>query len=200
MIFQYLPEKLVPLASVQLFKKARRMQRCIRVLLGSVVLVLSLGLGLAFIGNKPVSPTEAVWNSSEASAASFAAGTVPAPQLTRECQFRPGVLGLGARVRIFWRLPPGYTLDDVEVHASTSGLGSVLAPLTGFSVEGNTEGSPSQYQTDVPTNLLGGLLGLGSELEIAILVKDGNWTSETASIASNAGLIAGIGGNCRNLT
>lgn len=190
----------MPLTTVKMCKKPLSTRQRARLVIGIAVLAVSLVLGMAVISNKSINSTDAVWNASQPSAASFTAGTVPGPQLTRSCQFRPGLLGLGARVRIFWRLPPGYTLDDVEVHASTSGLGSVLAPLTGFSVEGNTEGSPSQYQTDVPTNLLGGLLGLGSELEIAILVKDGNWTSETASIASNAGLIAGIGGNCRNLT
>jgi hypothetical protein len=58
------------------------------------------------------------------------------------------------------------------------------------------------YRTDVPTNLLGGLLGLGTELEIAFSIHDteSGWESEPAAVASNAGLIAGLGGSCRNLT
>lgn len=106
-------------------------------------------------------------------------------------------------MEIYWSAPEGYTVDDAVVEASTSGLGSVLAPLTGFSVVGNTEGDPSDYITEVPANLLGGLLGLGSELEIAIFITDPDhgWTSiESASVASNAGLIGGVGGNCRNLS
>lgn len=146
----------------------------------------------------------ALWNSQADSTASFQAAVVPAPALTQPCEFRPGLLGVGARVRIFWALPAGYTLADVQVHASTSGLGSVLAPLTGFSLQNNTlRQADGTYRTDVPTNLLGGLLGLGSELELAIILAPtsaGGWTSKPASVASNAGLIGGIGGNCRNLT
>lgn len=165
-----------------------------------LVSVVITALSLVLSTNAP-NFTAAHWHSSRAAAGAFQAGSVPAPTLTGQCQFRPGILGLGARVRIFWSLPDGYTLDDVEVHASTSGLGSVLAPLTGFSLSGNTVTTAQGYRTDVPTNLLGGLLGLGSELEIAIVVTDGSWTSQdAAAVASNAGLLAGIGGNCRNLT
>lgn len=145
--------------------------------------------------------TEAGWVDPTEISATVGAGTIPAPTLTGPCSFRPGLLGLGARVRIDWALPAGYTLDDVVVEASTSGLGSVLAPLTGFNLKGNTESrGGGTYRTEVPANLLGGLLGLGSELELAILVEDSGWRSEPASVASNAGLLAGIGGTCRNLT
>lgn len=145
--------------------------------------------------------TEAGWVDPTEVAATVGAGTIPAPTLTGPCTFRPGLLGLGARVRIDWALPAGYTLDDVVVEASTSGLGSVLAPITGFNLAGNTEPrGGNTYRTEVPANLLGGLLGLGSELELAILVEDSGWHSEPAAVASNAGLIAGLGGSCRNLT
>ncbi|GAA2092169.1 MULTISPECIES: hypothetical protein [Brevibacterium] len=146
--------------------------------------------------------TEAGWTRTAAVQAEASALTVPAPALTRACEFRPGLLGLGARVLIHWRLPAGYALSDAEVVASTSGLGSVLAPLTGFSLSGSTaQNSDGTLTTTVPTNLLGGLLGLGSELEIAVRVKGpGGWTSQRASVATNAGLLAGIGGSCRNLS
>ncbi|WP_413336476.1 hypothetical protein ACH82I_07215 [Brevibacterium sp. GP-SGM9] len=122
--------------------------------------------------------------------------------MTKTCVFQPGVLGVGARVRIFWKPPAGYQLGDIVVTASTSGLGSVLAPITGFSLASNTTSNgDGSYTTAVPTNLLGGLLGLGSELEIAFQVKHASgWLSVPASVASNAGLLAGLGGNCRNLT
>ena len=153
-------------------------------------------------GPVAVNGTLAGWNDTKESHGELIAATVPAPGLTQDCQFRPGLLGLGARVRIFWKLPDGYQLDDIVVKASTSGLGSVLAPLTGFNLSGNsTANGDGTYTTDVPTNLLGGLLGLGSELEIAFVVEhESGWQSETAAVASNAGLLAGIGGNCRNLT
>lgn len=144
--------------------------------------------------------TDASWSVSQTAAGSVQAGTVPAPRLTAECRYRPGLLGLGSRVEIYWAAPEDYTVADAELQASTSGLGSVLAPLTGFSLSGETSGSPDSYTTEVPTNLLGGLLGLGSELEIALVISDRGWTSESASIATNAGLIGGIGGSCRNLT
>lgn len=144
--------------------------------------------------------TEAGWVDVTEVSATVGASTIPGPTLTRQCEFKPGLLGLGARVRIYWALPAGYTLDEVAVEASTKGLGSVLAPLTGFSLRGNTVSlGAGRYQTDVPTNLLGGLLGLGSELELAFLVEDSGWRSESASVASNAGLLGGIGGSCRNL-
>lgn len=146
------------------------------------------------------SHTEATWNSTAHATGEITAGTVPAAHLRAECRYRPGLLGVGARVEVYWAAPSGYTVADAEIHASTSGLGSVLAPLTGFSLSGNTSGSPDNYTTEVPTNLLGGLLGLGSELEIAILITDGSWTSDSVSIATNAGLIGGIGGSCRNLS
>lgn len=187
--------------TISTFTKRRgTSNRRIRIAAGTVVLLLSIALGVAFSNHRSVSATDAVWNARQSAHAEFDAGSVPAPELTRECRFRPGLLGLRARVEIYWSLPAGYTLDDVEVHASTSGLGSVLAPLTGFSLSGQTSGSPNEYTTSVPTNLLGGLLGLGSELEIGFFVNDETWSSTPASVATNAGLLAGLGGNCRNLT
>lgn len=180
--------------------KTRPARRKLRALLAavSVTAILIVGISLPPI----VEPTGASWTAEESASGSFSAATIPAPVLTDACQFRPGLLGIGARVRIFWELPEGYQLDDIVVEASTSGIGSVLAPLTGFSLQSNTtSNSDGTYRTDVPTNLLGGLLGLGSELEIAFSVEhESGWRSETASVASNAGLIGGIGGNCRNLT
>lgn len=78
----------------------------------------------------------------------------------------------------------------------------MLAPLTGFSVQSNTTSlGGGAYRTDVPTNLLGGLLGLGSEVEITFSVEhESGWRSEPAAVATNAGLLAGLGGSCRNLT
>ncbi|WP_024819368.1 signal peptidase I [Arthrobacter sp. 31Y] len=146
--------------------------------------------------------TEASWQRSNPAPAYLGALTVPAPVLNGPCSYNPGVLGLGAYVRIRWLPPSTYSLTDAEVQASTSGLGSALAPLTGFSFSGsNTTGNAlTGYVTDVPTNLLGGLLGLGTELQLAIVVKRYTWTSQAASVASNAGLVAGLGGTCRNLT
>lgn len=165
---------------------------------------LRVVLAAALVVGAGATTSLAAWSDQDETAASFAAAEVPAPTLTQQCQFRPGLLGLGARVRIYWALPEGYTLDDVTVEASTSGLGSVLAPLTGFNLQGSTvQQGDGTYRTDVPANLLGGLLGLGSELELAIILAPddaGGWESQPASVASNAGLIGGIGGNCRNLT
>ncbi len=147
-----------------------------------------------------VDTTEAAWQVQQPAAGSVTAATIPSPVLTSQCRYRSGLLGLGARVEIYWAAPEGYTVEDAEVFASTEGLGSVLAPLTGFNVEDETTGSPTNYTTQIKSNLLGGLLGLGSELEVAIVMSRHGWTSEPASIASNAGLIVGIGGNCRNLS
>ena len=160
---------------------------------------LLLGVGLAL--PSAVAPSDATWTDSEAASASLSAATIPAPTHAAACRYVPGVLGLGARVEIYWKLPTGYQLSNVVTEASTSGLGSVLAPLTGFSLVTNTtllaDGS---YRTNVPANLLGGLLGLGTELEIALSIADpSGWRSQALRVATNAGLIAGIGGTCRNL-
>jgi len=164
---------------------------------------LRLALATGLVLGIGATATLAAWTDQEQATATFTADVIPAPTLTQQCRY-VSILGLGARVRIFWELPEGYTLADAEVQASTSGLGSVLAPLTGFSLTGNTvQQGDGTYRTDVPANLLGGLLGLGTELEVAIILAPdnvGGWVSEPASVASNAGLIGGIGGSCRNLT
>lgn len=146
-------------------------------------------------------PVDAEWTAQSPARARMAAAQIPPISLARTCSFKPGILGVGARVEVYWRLPAGYQVSDVQVEASTKGLGSVLAPITGFSTANNTErGSDGVYTTTVRSNLLGGLLGLGSELELAFFVKDASgWTSQTRSVATNAGLLAGIGGTCRNL-
>lgn len=168
----------------------------VRVLVAVLALIM-LGLGISGVRS-----TLAGWTDSKETAGSFSAATVPAPVLTKSCVFKPGVLGIGARVRIHWRPPAGYQLDDIVVEASTSGLGSVLAPLAGFNLKSNTTANgDGTYTTNVPTNLLGGLLGLGTELEIAFVAEhESGWQSEPASVASNAGLIVGLGGKCRNLS
>lgn len=165
-------------------------------------LLAGLALVILVLGLSGVRSTMAAWTDSEGAKGSFAAATVPAPTLTKTCKYKPGVLGLGAKVEIYWKLPAGYQLSDVVVEASTRGLGSVLAPITGFSLTGNTTSTGGgTYTTVVPANLLGGLLGLGSELEIAFFAKHASgWRSQPAAVASNAGLLAGLGGTCRNLT
>jgi hypothetical protein len=163
---------------------------------------LAVTCGLLGTGSSFVQPSDASWQRTQVTNGAFAAATVPAARLTNPCRYFSGVLGLGARVEIFWAAPAGYDLSNAQVWASTSGLGSVLAPLTGYNVNGNTRSvSPAgHYVTTVPANLLGGLLGLGSELELSIVIGDHGWTSRPASTATNAGLLAGLGGNCRNLT
>lgn len=126
---------------------------------------------------------------------------IDAPVLTAECKFNEGVLGLGSDVEFYWEKPEGYSLDNIVVETSTSGLGSERAVLDGFNLSANTTlGSNGTYTTEIPTNMLGGSLGLGSEIEIAIYVQDNNGNkSDSVSIATNAGLIAGLGGTCRNM-
>lgn len=148
----------------------------------------------------PPAVTDAAWQDAERSSGSFAATTIPAPTLNGQCSYDPNLLGLGAYVRILWKTPEGYSVADAELQASTSGLGSALAPLTGFSLTAETTGTAAGgYVTDVPVNLLGGLLGLGTELQLSIVMKRFGWRSKAASVATNAGLVAGLGGSCRNL-
>ncbi|MFI2566496.1 hypothetical protein [Paenarthrobacter sp. NPDC018779] len=163
---------------------------------------LAVALGMVLSTANPPAVTEAVWERNAYATGSFGTVTIPAPTLNGQCTYNPGPLGLNSYVRIFWLPPAGYTLAQAEMQASTSGLGSALAPLTGYNLATNTTGDATTgYVTDVRTNLLGGLLGLGTELQLAIVIKDPTtgWTSKSASVASNAGLIGGLGGNCRNL-
>ncbi|WP_159827538.1 hypothetical protein [Arthrobacter sp. 9AX] len=162
--------------------------------------VLAASLAVVLSASAPPVVTDAAWQDPDLATGSFAALTVPAPTLNGQCRYDANILGLGAYVRILWKPPAGYDITSAELLASTSGLGSLLAPLTGFSLTAKTTGSPATgYVTDVPVNLLGGLLGLGSELELAIVTKHDGWTSRSAAVATNAGLIVGLGANCRNL-
>lgn len=165
-------------------------------------LLLAVVALLALVaGPVAVNGTLAGWNDEKISQGAFTAGKVPAPVLTAKCQYRYPLLGYG-RVEIFWRLPAGYQLSDVVVETSTNGLGSVLAPLTGFNLASNTiPNGDGTYTTEVRTNLLGGLLGLGTKVEIGLYVEQvSGWRSTSALVESSAGLLAGVGGSCRNLT
>lgn len=156
----------------------------------------ALAVGLLAVGG--VTATSASWQDQEFAMQQFRAATLPPPVLTQECEYSPGLLGIGSTVDIYWDLPAGYSLDEAQLQASTAGLGSVLAPITGFNLNAATERDGSGYVTSVRTNLLGGLLGLGTELKVAITVNRYGWTSDAASIATNAGIL-GLG-TCQNLT
>lgn len=164
-------------------------------------LIAGLALVMLALGLSGVRPTVAEWTDSEQARGSFTAATIPAPTLTANCQYKAPLLRK-PWVEIYWQLPEGFHLDDVVVEASTSGLGSLLAPLAGFKLEANTISTGNgTYTTEVPTYLLTTLLGGLAELEISFFIEhDSGWRSNPASVASNAGLILGIGANCRNLT
>ncbi|WP_104117164.1 hypothetical protein [Arthrobacter sp. B1805] len=145
--------------------------------------------------------TDAAWHQNQVTAGSFTAIAISPARLTAQCRYFPAVLGIGSRVEMYWALPSGYQLSESQLWASTSGLGSALAPLTGYNLAQNTRpaATPGQYVTTVPTNLLGGLLGLGTELELSIVMSRHGWTSTPVSTVTNPGLVAGLGGNCRNV-
>lgn len=152
-------------------------------------------------GMPVVEVSDASWQRVQVTGGTFTTVSIPAVRLTAACRY-VSVLGLGGRVEIYWVPPTGYDLSKAQVWASTSGLGSVLAPLTGYNLSQNTrfDSAAGHYVTTVPTNLLGGLLGLGTELEVSIVINEHGWTSKPASTATNAGFIAGLGGTCRNIT
>lgn len=179
--------------------RRRRLHRMIAAVSAAVLLLTLVLSG----GGGALRTTLAHWTDEKTVGATFQAKTIPPPVLTAECQFRPGLLGAGARVRIFWELPDGYELDDVDAGYSASGLGSILDPVTGFSERSNTTATgDGTYTTDVPSNLLGGLLGLGYEVTIVFAIEDeeSGWVSKPAAVAANAGVIGGISGSCTNLT
>ncbi|GAA1927610.1 hypothetical protein GCM10009689_02920 [Brevibacterium antiquum] len=161
-------------------------------------LIAGIALAILVLGLSGVRSTMAAWTDTEQSAGSFRAATVPAPTLTANCKYVPVLLS--GRVEIYWHLPTGYQLTDVDIEASTSGLGSVLAPLTGYNLSLNTTSTGGgNYTTKVPAGVLTGLLGSLGELQVSLFVKHtSGWRSGPASIASDAGLL--FGGKCRNLT
>lgn len=161
-------------------------------------LIAGLVLIMLVLGLSGVRSTMAAWTDSKDVSGSFAAATVPAPTLTKDCKYVPRLLS--GRVEIYWQLPARYQISDVVVEASTSGLGSVLAPITGYNLSLNTTpNGGGTYTTVVPAGVLTGLLGSLGELEVALFVKhESGWRSKPAAIASDAGLL--FGGNCRNLT
>lgn len=145
-------------------------------------------------------PTSAAWSDNEWTAgAGIGTYTVPPATLTKACAYNAGVAGLGAKVIIYWKLPSGFTLSQSTMYASQSGLGSALAPLTGFSMTASTTGNGAELTTEVPVNLLGGLLGLGTDLELAIVINSGTWPSVPVKVRANPGLVGGLGGSCTNI-
>ena len=142
--------------------------------------------------------TDAAWQDTDITSGSFAAITIPAPTLNGDCSYNGLV---NPYVRIYWRAPGGYSAADAELQLATTGLGSVLAPVTGYSVAANTTGTAAEgYVTDVRVSLVDSLIGLGSEFRLAIVMKRYGWTSKEASVRATAGIVAGIGSSCTNIT
>lgn len=160
---------------------------------------LAAGLLLGFGATSSL----AAWTGQEHASAAFEAATLPRPTLTQECEYvYRGIAGTRSYVNIYWSIPEEYGLEDVDLQARTRGIGSVLAPITGFDLESNTTSlGGGAYRTQFGVNFLGGL-GLGDELDVAIVLAPegpGTWTSEPALVASNTGLL-GLTAYCRNLT
>lgn len=148
----------------------------------------------------------ASWTDQEGAAAAFTAASVPTPVMTRDCSFVYGILGLTVtHVEVHWRLPDGAAFEDVVISRSTDGIGSLLAPITGFSLEeSTTQNADGTYSTRIPVSLLGGLLGLNAGLLVGITVVpdvgDDAWRSETALAEANLGVVAGIAAYCRTVS
>ena len=148
--------------------------------------------------SNPSEVTDAAWQDTEVSAGSFAAVTIPAPVLKGDCSYN-GLIN--PYVRIYWKAPEGYSVADAELQIATTGLGSVLAPVTGYSVTANTTGTAAEgYITDVQVSLVDSLIGLGSEFRLAIVMTRYGWTSKDASVRADAGLAVGIGASCTNVS
>src|SRR5690625_1400471 len=144
--FQYLPEMPVPLTTVKMCKKPLSTRQRARFVIGIAVLAVSLVLGMAVISNKSINSTDAVWNASQSSAASFAAGTVPAPEI-QSCR----VVGLlTPRAEITWSVPAelreGFDLSQVEIYVQRGLVGNLISLSDrDYDLEDNTTGGPTQY-------------------------------------------------------
>jgi hypothetical protein len=163
--------------------------------------VQAAALAVVLSASAPPAVTDAAWQDPEISSGSFAAATIPPPTLNGQCSYNPGLLTGGPYVRILWKAPEGYSVDNAELQIATTGLGSVLAPVTGYSVATNTTGTPAGgYITDVRVSLVDGLIGLGSDFRLAIVMKRYGWTSKAASVRANAGVALGVAASCINET
>ena len=159
--------------------------------------VLAASLVVLLSASTPPAVTDAAWQDTDVSTASFAAITIPAPTLTGDCSYN-GVLN--PYVRIYWKAPAGYSKEDAELQIASTGLGSVLAPVTGYSVATNTTGTPAAgYITDVRISVVDGLVGLLSDFRLAIVMKRYGWTSQPASVRANAGVALGLAASCSNM-
>ena len=160
--------------------------------------IAPVALVIGLVLPSSVQHTDAEWTRDFTAEATISTEGIPAPALTKRCEFKPGLLGVGARVLIHWSAPEGYALGDVVIEGATTGLGAILSPITGFNLYSSTQENPDgTYTTTIPANLLGGLLGFGTELNIALSVEhDSGWHSERVSVIANAGLVAGVGGRC----
>lgn len=172
---------------MRLFNKAR-----VAVLAGLSIVVL-------LTPSNPAVVTEASWQDAELSSGNFTAVTIPAPTLNGECTYHSRITH--PYVRIHWKAPEGYAAKDGELQVAAAGLGAVLAPVTGYSVEANTTGSAAGgYITDVRVSVVDNLLGLGTaKYRLAMVVKRHGWTSKAASVEAMTGDLLGIDSDCNNL-
>ncbi|MCU1567193.1 MAG: hypothetical protein JWQ56_2130 [Pseudarthrobacter sp.] len=162
------------------------------VLAGLVAVLLS--------ASAPPVVTDAAWQDPDVARGSFAAATIPAPTLNGQCSYNSSLFGPDY-IRILWKAPAGYSKEDAELQLSTTGLGAVLAPVTGYSVTASTTGTAAGgYITDVEVSVVDNLIGLLSRFRLAIVMKRYGWTSQAASVRANAGIALGRVANCTNET
>lgn len=169
-------------------------RRMLALLAGGVVpLVLLAGMWLP----TSLGDTEAGWVTTTSVQGTAQTAVIP-PIDFHECHYRPGIIGLGARVEITWSPPEGYGVSSVDAAQYTNGLGSVLQPITGFTNGGGAEEeADGSYTTTIRTGLLGGSLGLGSTMHFVLTVEDSSgWTSEPVVVIATSGILIGIGSNC----
>ncbi|GAA2028199.1 hypothetical protein GCM10009720_04980 [Yaniella flava] len=164
-----------------------------------MIILLTVLLSIFGAGQNKIGATEASWTAEAHATGFLQAGAVPPAELAVEaCDYIPGLLG--ARVEVYWSAPDGYELANANILADSSGLGAILAPLTGFNLQENTvenSGNDHDYTTTFRMNLLGSLLPLGDSLRIAIQMEHpqaSTWTSDPVSVDVRTGLL--ISGSC----
>lgn len=135
--------------------------------------------------------TEAGWVDTTEVEATVAAATIPAPLFPQACEYKAGLLG--RRIEVYWTLPEGYDLADVQFSINKSGLGSVLDPITGFKNISTEYHGQGNYTTTIGV----GLLSLGATMDFALAVEDSSgWTSKAIGGKITTGLL--LGGTCSN--
>lgn len=140
-----------------------------------------------------LSPSAATWTDAETATGTFAAKTVPAPDIAG-CSIGT-LLGVINSATVDYRPPAGYAQSDVHFGVGTQP--DDLEPASPARSQVNATTYRATFSKSLLEDLLGTLLSalFGSQFYIGSSTVDGTWQSETRLVRVNLGLL-GLGSSC----